>query len=138
MSVPAFRYRVSIDGQHHLFCSVSGLEISYGTVEIEEGSGDRFVVPGRRKFPEVSLRHGSADGYQALYDWISSISGSSVEKKDVTVALLDETLSPAVTWTVIGAIPVTLTSLVHAEGSGRPVIGEFVLCGLGVTAEFTS
>ncbi|MFJ9460038.1 phage tail protein [Kitasatospora sp. NPDC101447] len=135
MSTPAYRYKLSVDGQDYLFCDISGLEIGFDVVGYQESAGDVIPMLGPRKPAVVSLRRGSADGYKALYDWISLQSHAS-PKKDVTLALLDEDLSPSTTWSIIDAFPSSLTSLVYTDGLDQPVIGELVLQGLRVTAQF--
>ncbi|MGW2545653.1 phage tail protein [Kitasatospora sp. NPDC001574] len=125
--MPVYRYKLSVDGRDHLFHDVSGLETSYEVIEHRDGSGTTHLMPGQRRTATVSLRRGSADGYQALCDWIDTIGLNTVDRKDVTVSLLNGPRTPAVSWTVTAAFPSTLTSLVHGDGADRPVIGELVL-----------
>ncbi|MFJ8623601.1 phage tail protein [Kitasatospora sp. NPDC093550] len=138
MSTPVYRYKLTVAGQDHLFGDVSGLGLEFETVVYREGGEDVVrQLPGGRKPTTVSLRHGSPDGYRALWEWIGSVGPETAERKDVTVSLLDGGAgAPQVTWTVHGAFPVALTSLVRLEGCDRPVIGELVLGGDGVEALF--
>ncbi|MFD4904653.1 phage tail protein [Kitasatospora purpeofusca] len=127
MSTPTYRYKLTVDGRDYLFCGISGLEVAYDLVEYKDGTGGWHQMPGYRNPLVLALRQGSTEGYKALCDWIDTININSVEKKDVTVALLDESLTPSVTWSVIDAFPIKITSLVYADGIDQPVIGELVL-----------
>lgn len=135
MSTPAYRYKISIDGQEHLFREVSGLEVHCDTVEYRNNM-EVVLQPTETFAVTASLRHGSVEGYKALYDWMDAVRRKEFERKDVTIALLDESLSPAVTWTIVRAFPSKLTSLVYAEGSDQAVIGELVLRGDSPLAHF--
>ncbi|WP_406528139.1 phage tail protein [Streptomyces sp. I8-5] len=136
MSTPAYRYKLTVEGQDYLFCAVSGLEVAFDLTEYQDGTGGWYQMPGQRKMAAVSLRHGMPEGYKDLCDWIGTVNLNNVGKKDVTVALLDESLTPSVTWSVTDAFPSRLTSLIYTDGVDQPVVGELVLQALRVVPQF--
>ena len=70
------------------------------------------------KFPNVTLKRGSFKGDNEYFEWLKTINLNTVDRRTVTISLLDETGSPAITWKVKNAFPVKLQSTdLKAEGN---------------------
>lgn len=65
-------------------------------------------MPGLKKYGNITLRKGLADT-TVLYDWITAGIEGEVERKTLTITLLDQTESPVASWQIINAWPVKYT-----------------------------
>src|SRR6478735_9497972 len=77
------------------FSEVSGLTMEAEVVEYRGGADPQFSTrkqPGLRKFSNVTLKRGIAptEAGNGLFEWYNSITIGAVERRDVTVSLLNE------------------------------------------------
>jgi len=110
-----FRYRVDIDGiARGGFSEVSGMNLSVDPIEYREGADLRNTprkYPGLTKFGNISLKWGVSDD-QDFIDWIKTVAPDNaanptgIQRKDVTVFLIDDAGNPGVSWQLINAWPV--------------------------------
>jgi len=140
--IPTYRYRVHIrgaDGQDaELLCSgVSGLELGVETVEYKDGFGNWFQMPGQRQAINVTLKRGVFRKDSGLYDWFNSITLNTVDKKDITISLTDESgETPLVTWSVVNAFPTKLSAPNFDASSNEIAIEEMTLLAERMSVEF--
>ena len=107
-----FRYKVEIDGlDAGGFSEVSGFDVSIDVMEYREGDMVQtpMKVPGLKKYSNITLKQGLADS-MVLYDWIITGVDGAVDRKTITITLLDEEEAPAASWQVINAWPVKYTA----------------------------
>jgi phage tail-like protein len=102
--------------------SVTGLEIAYDEMQYRSGSaleyGDQ-KSPGRPRYPNVVMERPIAAGDNEFYEWMNTIRKNDVERRNVTISLLDEEHEPLMTWKVKNAFPVRLTGPeLDARGKG--------------------
>jgi phage tail-like protein len=103
---PAFRFVVKVGDQAQAAfteCDLPSVELD--VEEIKEGGLNTFThqLPGRRKAARISLKNGV--GKCSLLDWYFTILKGEIERKNITIALLDETLKMVMTWNLEGAFP---------------------------------
>lgn len=135
--LPTYRYRVAVGDQEMAFSAVSGLEVSYETIEYKDGTGGVFRMPGQATAVNITLRRGMVVGKSQLYDWISSISLNQVEKKDISVSLTNASGSELlVTWNISNAFPTKLSSPNFDASSNEVAIEELSLLADAVTTKF--
>lgn len=106
-----FRFKVEIDGlEAGGFSEVTGFDASIDVMEYREGDMVQtpMKMPGLKKYGNITLRKGLADT-TVLYDWITAGIEGEVERKTLTITLLDQTESPVASWQVINAWPVKYT-----------------------------
>lgn len=109
--MPVYQFRAQIGGTTMSFAEVSGLTIEYDMTVYKEsaksGTGPVIMrMPGQIKDVHVTLKRGLVDGSAAdLYAWIETTQGNLVDKRDITISLLDEKGEPRITWVVINAFP---------------------------------
>ncbi|MDX7990047.1 phage tail protein [Xenorhabdus littoralis] len=109
--IPSYRFLVSVGDEQIPFNSVSGLDISYDTIEYRDGVGNFFKMPGQHQPINITLRKGVFPGKTELFDWINSIQLNQVEKKDITISLTNDAGTELLmTWNVANAFPTSLTS----------------------------
>lgn len=107
------------------FSEVSGLTMEAEVVEYRGGADLQFSThkqPGLRKFSNVTLKRGiaPADTGNGLFQWYNSITLGSVDRRDVTVSLLNQDHEPVMIWKIKEAWPVKL------EGPGLKSTGTDV------------
>lgn len=107
-----FRYKVEIDGlDAGGFSEVSGFDASIDIIEYREGDMVQtpMKIPGLKKYGNLTLKQGLADS-MVLYEWIIAGVNGAVERKTITITLLDEEEAPAASWQVINAWPTKYTA----------------------------
>lgn len=65
-------------------------------------------VPGLKKYGNITLKQGMTDS-KVLYDWLEPGITGELERKTVTITLLDADESPAASWQAINAWPTKYT-----------------------------
>ena len=93
------------------FSEVSGLTMEAEAIEYRGGTDPSLTVrklPGLRKFGNVTLKRGVAprESGNGLFEWFNTIGSGTVERRNVTVSLLDEERAPVMTWKMRDAWPV--------------------------------
>lgn len=135
--IPTYRYRVTVGDEQMVFNAVSGLELSFDTIEYKDGTGGVFRMPGQPTVIDVSLKRGIVVGKTKLYDWISSIQLNQVEKKDISISLTTETGSElVVTWSLSNAFPIKLTAPSFDASSNEIAIEELSLKADSITIKY--
>lgn len=107
-----FRYKVEIDGlEAGGFSEVTGFDTSIDVMEYREGDMVQtpLKIPGLKKYGNLTLKKGIMDS-KVLYDWITTGINGAVDRKTITVTLLDEEEAPAASWQVINAWPSKYTA----------------------------
>src|SRR4029453_17095157 len=87
-----FRFVVDIDGNRAGFTSVSGLAAEAEVIEYREGWDgltSTRKLPGRVKYPNVTLRRGATPD-RFLWDWWKMILAGTVQRRNVGIILLDD------------------------------------------------
>lgn len=110
--IPVYRYLVNFEpalGKPLAFSEVSGLSVEYQTITYKDGLGVKHM-PGMGTPVNVTMKKGIVNGDSQLYDWINTIKLNKVDKKDITISLIDESNTPLVTWKVINAFPYKLAA----------------------------
>lgn len=116
-----FYFQVDWGGTQIGFHEVSGLDIEVEVIEYRQGASPEFSkikMPGMKKFSNITLKRGSFNGDNEYFSWLNTIQLNTVERRTITISLLDEEGNPAITWKVNKAFPVKLASTdLKAEGN---------------------
>ena len=107
--LPKFHFRVEWGGSKIGFTEVTGLDSQVEPIEYREGSSPEYSkikMPGLHKFSNITLKRGTFSNDKEFYNWINTISLNTVERRDVTISLLNESHEPVMTWQVRNAFPV--------------------------------
>jgi phage tail-like protein len=113
--IPVFHYRVEIDGMDPVaFSEVSGLNIEVKAITYKDGlsciQGAKHM-PGQAEPAKVTLKKGILKSDSKLYEWINDIRITTVEKKNITVSVMDEKgEAPVVTWKIKNAFPLKMNA----------------------------
>jgi phage tail-like protein len=123
--VPASFFRVDAGAAIGYFVECTGLGMEYETVEYQEGGVNDFVhkLRGRAKFPNLVLKRGITSN-EAFTQWFAACR-EKLERREVTLTMLDQTLKPVRVWAFVGAFPVKWTGpdfKAHADGAAIETI----------------
>jgi phage tail-like protein len=121
--LPVFHYQVEWGGTSAGFSEVSGLTMENQPIEYRDGlmkESSPVKMPGLQKFSNVTLKRGIVNGDNQFFEWLNSVALNKIERRDVTVSLLNENHEPVVIWKIKKAWPVKL------EGPGLKAAGNEV------------
>ena len=102
-----FRFLVEIKGLVQAgFSDCSGFGSNIEVVEYREGGDVASVhkLPGKISYPDINLKWGLTDSRE-LYDWHLKAINGQIERKEVSIILLDSTGSEKVRWNLFAAWP---------------------------------
>lgn len=103
------------------FSEVTGMDMQVEAIEYREGSSpdySKIKMPGLHKFSNITLKRGTFEGDTEFYVWIKTINLNKVERRDITISLLNEKHEPVITWRVHNAFPVKVqASDLKADGN---------------------
>ena len=130
-----FRYKVEIDGlDAGGFSEVSGFDASIDVIEYREGDMVQtpMKIPGLKKYGNITLKQGLADS-MVLYEWVIAGVNGAVDRKTITITLLDEEEAPAASWQVINAWPTKYTAPDFNATSSEVAIETLEIAHEGMT-----
>jgi phage tail-like protein len=95
----SFSFLVEIDGVAAAgFRSVSGLGAEAEVIEYRELGGPQSIkLPGRIRYPNVTLRRGLTTS-RDLWDWWETVRDGTLQRRTVVIALLDDAGQPVLRW----------------------------------------
>ena len=134
------RYHFSVEwgGSRIGFMEVSGLDIEIEAVSYRDGASpdDSFrKIPGLRKFSDITLKRGIVKGDNEFYAWINTKQIGTIERRDVTISLLNENHEPVVVWRVHNAFPVKYAGPVLESNGCDVALETLVLTHEGITVD---
>ena len=133
-----FAFEVDWGGTKVGFQEVSGLNVEAGLIEYRDGASPDFSkkkMPGLRVNNNITLKRGTFKHDNEFFEWFQSIQLNTVERRSITISLLDENGEPAVTWKVKNAFPLKMQSTdLKAEGN-EVAIETLELAHEGLTIE---
>ena len=126
--LPVFHFSVKLGTEELGFSEVSGLTQENQAIEYRDGSFPEYSsikMPGLRKFNNITLKRGIVKGDNKLFQWLSTIKLNKVERKDLTISLLNEEHQPVMVWKVHNAFPVKVEGP-QLKASGNEVAIESI------------
>lgn len=130
-----FNYKVEIDGlEAGGFSEVTGFDASIDVIEYREGDMTQtpLKIPGLKKYGNITLKQGLVDS-MVLYEWMTAGLEDDVERKTLTITLLDIAGSPAASWQIINAWPVKYTAPDFNATSSEVAIESLEIAHEGMT-----
>jgi phage tail-like protein len=119
--LPKFHFQVEWGGANIGFTEVSGLDVETEVIEYRDGASLEYVktkMPGMQKYGNITLKRGTFAGDNEFYGWWNTVALNTVERRDVTISLLNESHEPVVVWKVKNAWPVKVQSTdLKADGN---------------------
>lgn len=134
--LPAYNYRVVVDGATLSFSEVAGINVEYDTVTYRHGlsawEGESIAKYRVDKYIPITLKKGTVKGINVLYDWLNDQEQST---RTLELSLCDEKGEPVVTWRVAKALPVKLEAPIFDAASNEVAIESLEVMAAGISVE---
>ena len=135
-----FHFQVEWGGTQIGFTEVSGLDVETEVVEYRHGASPEYSkvkMPGMQKFSNLTLKRGTFATDNEYYDWWNSVKLNTIERRNITISLLNEEHEPVITWKVKNAWPTKVQSTdLKADGNEVAIESmEIVHEGLSIQNE---
>lgn len=118
-----FHFQVQWNGLSVTFAEASGLTVENQAIEYRAGEAPIYStikMPGIPKFSNITLKRGVMEGDNALYEWFATTALNDIERRNLTISMLNAAHEPVVTWTIVNAWPLKV------EGPGLKASGNEV------------
>jgi phage tail-like protein len=126
--LPKFHFRVEWGGTRIGFTEVTGLEVNTDLIEYRDGASPEYSkikMPGMQKFGNITLKRGIFKSDNEYYNWWNTHALNTIERRDITISLLNESHEPVVVWKIKNAWPVKVQST-DLKGDGNEVAVETI------------
>jgi phage tail-like protein len=136
--LPKFHFQVQWGGTRIGFTEVTGLTIDNEVIEYREGSSPEYSkikMPGLHKFGNITLKRGVFANDNEYYNWLNTVKLNTIERRDITINLLNEEHQPVVTWKVKNAWPTKIQSPDLKSDANEAAIESIELVHEGVVIE---
>lgn len=136
--VPVFHFQVDWGATRVGFTEVSGLNIDVQPIDYREGSYLDYQVtkmPGIPKFNDITLKRGIMKADNELYQWLTTIKLNQVDRRDITISLLNEDHDPIIIWNVEQAWPCKLEGPSLKSTGNEVAIEGVTICHEGLTVQ---
>ena len=119
--LPKFHFKVTWGTDNFAFTEVTGLEAETEVIEYRDGFSFDYTkkkMPGMQKFPNLVLKKGVFQSDNNFFDWFNKVKLNKIERRPVTISLLNESHEPVMTWKIRNAWPTKIQSTdLKAEGN---------------------
>ena len=136
----AFRFSVEWGNSRIGFTEVSGLTTEVQPIEYRDGSSKDYSVvkmPGMTKYPNIVMKRGIIKGDASYIAWIKDIKHHNpVNRRPITIKLLDESGNPVVTWKVKNAFPIKVEGPALKSTGNESAIESMEMAHEGFEVEF--
>ena len=137
--VSVFHFQVEWGGTRIGFTEVSGLTVELQNIDYREGSSLEYQVtkmPGIPQYSNITLKRGMFRGDNEFFQWLNTVALNSIERRDLTITLLNEEREPVVSWKVKSAYPCKVDGPSLNSTSNEVAVESIELCHEGLTIEF--
>lgn len=120
------------------FTEVSGLDVETDVVEYRHGASpehSKVKMPGMKKYSNITLKRGTFTGDNEFYEWWNSIKLNTVERRDITIKLLNEERVPVLVWKVQNAWPSKIQSTGLKADASEVAIESMEIAHEGLTIQ---
>lgn len=105
-----FHFSVSWGGEDIGFSEVGGLTVEIDPIDYRDGlmSANTLALkrPGIRKSGSISLKRGICAGNIDLYNWFNNTGQPNIERRDLTITMLNDEGEPVFIWSITQAWPI--------------------------------
>ncbi len=138
--VTAFHFQVEWGGTRIGFTEVSGLTVELQSIDYREGNAPEYQVtkmPGIPQYSNITLKRGMFRSDNEFFQWLNTVKLNEIERRDLTISLLNEDHEPVTVWKVKDAWPSKVEGP-SLNSTGNEVAVETIeLTHEGLTIEFT-
>ena len=119
--LPKFHFSIEWGGNRIGFTEATGLDKQVEVIEYREGNSPNYnkvKMPGLHKFGNITLKRGTMLADLDFYVWANTINLNKVDRRTLTIHLLDENHAAVLSWKIINAWPVKVqASDLKADGN---------------------
>lgn len=136
--LPKFHFQVDWGGTKISFTEVSGLDVETQVIEYRGGASPEYSkikMPGMQQYSNITLKRGVFTGDNEFYDWWNSVQLNTIERRDITVSLLNESHEPTVVWKIKNAWPTKVTSTDLSADGNEVAIETLEIAHEGLTMQ---
>jgi phage tail-like protein len=133
-----FHFQVDWGGTKLGFSEVSGLSVETQPIEYRDGvmpEYSKIKMPGMQKYGNLTLKRGTFKKDNEFYDWWNTVKLNTIERRDITIKLLNEEHQPVMTWKVKNAWPSKVTSTDLKADGNEVAIETLEIVHEGLTME---
>jgi phage tail-like protein len=121
--LPVFHFKVEWGGQNVGFSEASGLTQEVQLIEYRDGNSPDYStikMPGLHKYNNITLKRGIMKGDNEFFKWLNTVKLNTIERRNLTISLLNEEHEAVMVWKAVNAFPVKV------EGPGLKASGNEV------------
>ena len=137
--IPKFHFSVDWGDTRIGFTEVTGLDVQLDVIEYRAGNSPEYhkiKQPGMVKYSNITLKRGTFVGDNQYYEWLNTVQLNKIERRDVTITLLNENHEPVVTWKIKKAWPIKVQSTDLKADGNEVAIETLELAHEGLTMTF--
>lgn len=135
---PTYHFQVDWGGTRSDFTEVSGLNITIDVISHREGSNlleSSLKIPGMISYSNIILKRPIRKSDNEFFEWIITKKLGTVERRDITIKLLNEEHSPVIIWKVKNSFPVNYSGPVLEANTSEIAMEVLELAHEGLTVE---
>ena len=136
--LPKFHFELEWGGTRLGFTEVTGLEVSTEVIEYRDGVSPEYhkiKMPGMQKFGNITMKRGTFKGDNDFFNWWNTVALNTIERRNVTISLLNENHEPVVVWKAKEAWPVKVQSTDLKADGNEVAIESIELAHEGLTIQ---
>jgi phage tail-like protein len=136
--VSAFHFQVEWGGTRIGFTEVSGLTVELQSIDYREGSALEHQVtkmPGIPQYSNITLKRGVYRSDNEFFQWLNTVKMNNIERRDITISLLNEEHEPVMVWKVKDAWPCKVEGPSLNSTGNEVAVESIELCHEGLTIE---
>jgi phage tail-like protein len=136
--LPKFHFKVEWGGTKIGFTEVSGLDVETEVIEYRQGASPEYhkiKMPGMQKFSNITLKRGTFESDNEYYNWYNTVQLNTIERRDVTISLLNENHEPVIVWKIKNAWPIKVQSTDLKADGNEVAIESMELVHEGLTIQ---
>ena len=134
-----FHFQVEWGGTKIGFTEVSGLDVETELIEYRHGASPEFSktkMPGMQKYSNITLKRGSFQSDNEYFEWWNTVKLNTIERRDITISLLNEEHEPLIVWKIKNAWPLKVQSTDLKADGNEVALETLELAHEGLTMEY--
>lgn len=136
--LPKFHFQIEWGGSRIGFTECSGLDVETEIIEYRDGANPEYSkqkMPGMQKFSNITLKRGIFATDNEFYNWWNTVKLNTIERRDLTLSLLNEEHEPVVVWKIKNAWPTKIQSTDLKADANEVAIETMELAHEGLTIQ---
>ncbi len=136
--LPKFHFEAEWGGVRIGANEITGLEVETQVIEYRDCASPEYSmqkIPGMQKYSNVTMKRAVFASDNDYFAWWNTVALNTVEKRNVTISLLNEAHEPVVVWKIKNAWPAKITSTDLKSDGNELAIEAIELAHDGLTIQ---